>query len=472
MLGTVIDANCGMSDGKVTVYVGGAPAGKTFNFSWNNGATTNMITGLTSGIYTVTVTSPDYPNCDWIANFSVGEILGPEAEVESVAPASCTGNGSVTIDILSGMLPFSISYSGPTNGFLFPTTTGPVTVPNLPAGTYEFVITDASGSGCAYYLTAVVPQLNSQVFFVNATATDANCSNSDGSVSLNIFGGSGNFDIFLNGSLFTSTTNSYSANIPGLSSGGYNITVEDQTNTCTGSSSTYIGNTNVSVDPVDWTAMDAPCALDPGTVIFDGTASPNETYELLMLGGSNPIVSTPGNVAVTLQVPIGDYVVRRTSSVDNCEAFLPLTIDAPERLRFNVQYTPATCLGNFLDGTISVLNITGGIAPFTTQVRSMQFNLLVNPTAVPAGDYIVTVIDGVGCSLSDTVTVLENQCASLGDYVWEDLNANGIQETGEPGIPGVTVNLLDASGTQIKTTTTDINGEYGFEQLGSGRIQC
>jgi hypothetical protein len=46
------------------------------------------------------------------------------------------------------------------------------------------------------------------------------------------------------------------------------------------------------------------------------------------------------------------------------------------------------------------------------------------------------------------------QTATIGDFVWEDLNANGIQEAGEPGISGVTVQLLNAGNIVIATTTT------------------
>jgi len=60
-------------------------------------------------------------------------------------------------------------------------------------------------------------------------------------------------------------------------------------------------------------------------------------------------------------------------------------------------------------------------------------------------------------------TVQEEPTASLGDFVWEDLNANGIQDAGEPGIPGVVVQLMDANGVVVvDTTTTDENGSYEF----------
>jgi protocatechuate 3,4-dioxygenase beta subunit len=56
--------------------------------------------------------------------------------------------------------------------------------------------------------------------------------------------------------------------------------------------------------------------------------------------------------------------------------------------------------------------------------------------------------------------------ASLGDLVWDDLNGNGVQDAGEPGVGGVVVNLLDASGANIlKTTTTNSSGIYGFTGL-------
>ena len=55
--------------------------------------------------------------------------------------------------------------------------------------------------------------------------------------------------------------------------------------------------------------------------------------------------------------------------------------------------------------------------------------------------------------------------AHLGDYVWEDKNANGIQDANEAGVAGVLVTLYNASGTAIGTTTTAANGLYGFDVL-------
>jgi subtilisin-like proprotein convertase family protein len=57
----------------------------------------------------------------------------------------------------------------------------------------------------------------------------------------------------------------------------------------------------------------------------------------------------------------------------------------------------------------------------------------------------------------------------VGDYVWDDLNGNGIQEPGEPGIGGVTVRLLRGDGSDTgQTTVTDATGRYLFADLPPG----
>jgi len=56
---------------------------------------------------------------------------------------------------------------------------------------------------------------------------------------------------------------------------------------------------------------------------------------------------------------------------------------------------------------------------------------------------------------------------ALGNYVWHDQNNNGIQDAGEPGIVGVTVNLYDeaAPAVILATTVTGNDGSYFFGAL-------
>ncbi|MBV6625675.1 MAG: carboxypeptidase regulatory-like domain-containing protein [Rivularia sp. (in: Bacteria)] len=118
---------------------------------------------------------------------------------------------------------------------------------------------------------------------------------------------------------------------------------------------------------------------------------------------------------------------------------------------------------------------------------------------LPAGDYRVTINNPDGLTPTqtppETITLEENQTnndvdfglapgqqqgtGSLGDTVYNDLNNNGQQDEGEPGIPGVIVNYAgtgpdgvfgeslnddDISGN----TRTDANGRYTFPNLPAG----
>ena len=56
----------------------------------------------------------------------------------------------------------------------------------------------------------------------------------------------------------------------------------------------------------------------------------------------------------------------------------------------------------------------------------------------------------------------------LGDFVWDDLDGDGIQDAGEPGLAGIPVRLLHPAGTELATTVTGVDGSYRFEELAPG----
>src|SRR5699024_12218823 len=57
---------------------------------------------------------------------------------------------------------------------------------------------------------------------------------------------------------------------------------------------------------------------------------------------------------------------------------------------------------------------------------------------------------------------------TVGDYVWSDEDADGVQDDGEPGVPGVTVELLDADGTVVGTAAIDRAARKAIEEVESG----
>ncbi|MFT3846739.1 MAG: SdrD B-like domain-containing protein [Lacibacter sp.] len=96
-----------------------------------------------------------------------------------------------------------------------------------------------------------------------------------------------------------------------------------------------------------------------------------------------------------------------------------------------------------------------GVTTVSGEVRS-------NSVTLTAGGEPTT--DGDGNNGNLTLDFGLKGTGSIGDNVWNDLNGNGIQDAGEPGISGVTVTLAYPGGATI-TTTTDANGNYLFSNL-------
>jgi hypothetical protein len=57
------------------------------------------------------------------------------------------------------------------------------------------------------------------------------------------------------------------------------------------------------------------------------------------------------------------------------------------------------------------------------------------------------------------------QVATIGDRVWNDADANGIQNAGEPGLAGATVQLYNSDAAFVSSVTTDASGHYSFSAL-------
>ena len=92
------------------------------------------------------------------------------------------------------------------------------------------------------------------------------------------------------------------------------------------------------------------------------------------------------------------------------------------------------------------------------------------------GIYTVIVSDCVGCI--DTAVYYVAPCtANLGDFVWNDLDGDGTQGAGEPGVEDVIVTLFDPGpdsifhtfdDIEIQIDTTDANGNYLFADVETG----
>lgn len=110
-------------------------------------------------------------------------------------------------------------------------------------------------------------------------------------------------------------------------------------------------------------------------------------------------------------------------------------------------------------------------------VRIDDLTLACDPAAVGLTVYGQFVAfgpgpDDVGISNSASLTVLDGPCSpcggTMGDFVFQDLNGNNVQDPGEPGIEGVEITLHDDQGNLLATTVTDALGGYMFDGLCGG----
>ncbi len=135
--------------------------------------------------------------------------------------------------------------------------------------------------------------------------------------------------------------------------------------------------------------------------------------------------------------------------------------------------------------TVQLLSGTTVIATTTTSgngnytfgnLTAGTYTVKVTP---PAGTTQTYDLDGLSSANQATVSLTASRTdvdfgyrtvgtLSIGDRVWKDANANGLQDSGETGVNGVTVQLLNSGGTVIATTTTSGDGNYSFGSLVAG----
>jgi uncharacterized repeat protein (TIGR01451 family) len=164
-------------------------------------------------------------------------------------------------------------------------------------------------------------------------------------------------------------------------------------------------------------------------------------------------------------IPIGTNVTI-TATDDGCT--VSITVISPEDCR-DICETPPVSIGGALclsNGNYEVVFEAVSGAVITATAGTVLSDRVTN---IPAGVNVVITINFADCGVR-TIQITAPICAnsSLGDFVWEDLNGNGIQDPGEPGIPNVQVNLFLQNGTLEGTTTTNNLGRYQFDNLTAG----
>ena len=210
--GTTVDVECnGAATGSIDITVGGGTL--DYTYAWSNGATTEDISGLTAGVYSVTVT--DANGCMIDETFQIDESTDLEATVADT-DVLCFGDADGTLTVVA---------TGGTPGYTYLWSDGQTTATatGLVAGTYTVTVTDANG--CIGIGTGTVNEPLDIV--IDETVTQLNCNETNtGSISLDVNGGTGDYTYNWSGP----GVNVTAQNQTGLEAGTYTVVVTDENN--------------------------------------------------------------------------------------------------------------------------------------------------------------------------------------------------------------------------------------------------
>ncbi|MDB2408705.1 gliding motility-associated C-terminal domain-containing protein, partial [Crocinitomicaceae bacterium] len=349
------------ANGIASVSASGGTA--PYTYLWSNAETTDTITGLLIGDYTVFVT--DSLGCIDSAVVTVTEPPVLTAVADSV-DVLCFGDatGSVTVTAQGGMLVYD---------YLWDTGDITATVTDLPAGLYEVTVTDTNG--CTFSTNTTINQPLAPLSDTLIIADNLCFGESLGSIDATISGGTIPYD-------YSWSNGETTEDIDSLANGSYTLTVTDD---------------NMCVLVID-TIITSPTEIDITHVqtnvsCFGG----NDATIDLTVGGAMPPYSYLWNTADTLQdldsLFVGTYDVIITDS-NNCEDPYTVTITEPlAPLALSADSINVACFG---DSTGAIdLTVTGGTIAYSFSWSNGE--VTEDIIDIPTGTYQVIVTDDNLC---------------------------------------------------------------------------
>nr|WP_198983133.1 SdrD B-like domain-containing protein [Herbaspirillum sp. ASV7] len=249
-----------------------------------------------------------------------------------------------------------------------------------------------------------------------------------------------------------------------IPAGGCTITV-DVTGTTAGSYNNFIAsaalktNAGNNVQPASANLVISPLGYISGKVFRDNNVVPNGSFEQgIDTGLANVVVQLSG----TSYGPDG---IAGTG--DDTTVSRQALTDALGNYSFTGLYA-----GNYMvtepnqpAGTNNGITTAGPIAGGSGTPGSAT-SLAVTPSRISG---IVLQRDGSGqVSSSPNNNFAEVAPSSISGIVFLDQNNNGVKDLADTALAGVSIQLLNAAGTVVASTTTDANGAYSFTNLAPG----
>ncbi len=400
------DPNCGATDGDITITASGGDGGP-YQYSIDNGATfqgSNSFTGLGAGAYNIVV--EDGNGCQATTTVSLSNLNGPTIDNIATVDPTCNGDtdGSITITASGGVTPYQYSID---NGATFQVSNN---FTGLGAGTYDIVVEDVNGCQAVSSITLTEPPA---VSIDNIATTDPNCGAADGGMTITASGGDGGPYQY---SIDNGTTFQASNSFTGLTSGTYDVVVED--------ASGCQATTQVTLNDLNGPSIDNTTGTDP--LCNGGT---DGSITITASGGTTPYQYSIDN-GTTFQgansfngLGAGTYNIV-VEDANGCQVTTQVTLTDPPALTYSAVVTNENCgQGN---GSI-VITPSGGASPYQySNDGGTTFQAGGTFSNLGAGTYNMVIEDANGCQVTGTENIIDIPGPTIDNISAVDASCNGL----------------------------------------------
>jgi len=393
---TVPNSTCAnLPNGKI--FVTGQTGTPPFTYLWSNGATTQSITGLTEGSYSVQVT--DSYGCVTSKSTTVEKVPPIGLGVFTATQPNCfSSDGVISMTITGGTAPFYYSAS---TGDVLISYSRTYTLTGLSSGNYGFLVTDA---GLCSFNAGTTIQSPLGMASVTVTAQNSTCSSNNGSILISVVGGVTPYTytlIFPDATQLDVTNSQTSQLYSNLNAGTYTVVVEDNSG-CSYLREVYLITENKYTITTE--ATSTTCGQNNGQIKITTTTGATKPIDYSVDGLYNIIDSTFSSVTIN-NLTSGSHVVTVTDA-DGCVKTQNVFIPSSENLNYSLY---STSCGSGSNGVLTAF-ISSGVPPFTFQWSD---NVSGNPQQIQvagltAGTYSLTIIDASGCTQKRTTTITCN----------------------------------------------------------------
>jgi hypothetical protein len=337
-----------------------------YTYSWSTGATTASISGLSAGVYTVTLTDASAYTAS--SSYTITEPTALISMVNIDSNVLCNGgnNAGATATVTGGTAPYVYAWS---------TTATTASITGIAAGTYTVTITDSNG--CTSTANDSVSEPMALMAMITVDSNVSCNSGSDAGLTVMATGGTPGYAYTWNNALTA-------ASITGLSAGVYEVTITD-TNNC------MVSVTDTTTEP---TALSIGLTMDASVACFgasDGAAS------AVVAGGTMPYVYAWSNGDITLStmgLAAGTYSIVATDS-NGCMIMDSIMIAGPASAMTVVVNETAgiVCDGDATGALEATANGGWGVYSFEWNTTATNASI----SGLTEGSYTVNVTDSLGC---------------------------------------------------------------------------